>query len=446
MIEPSRRQREDARRGTFELHRQLAGAEAWHRRITVASLAALVGSAAAWLVGPPLGWHVTAVVVAFLAGLAWPVPDTTTRALGWIAGRAGLAYETALTVGSATGQTETGDPYGFRQALGDRARASTARVQPPRRQHWWIAVLAVALGLLLLPAAQLVGPAAGTNGVGGPPETTAPVSPEPEADEPLVDLEEPEEFERGAEPRDNAGDSQSPADGDLAPGASGDQEPLSRVLDNLRERDNPFRSVEAPQEEGTPAAPVSQQREDEPPQDADGAQQRSRGQEPGEAEEGQEPGAAAEGTGEPGEGDEQSDEGRSEEGPDEGEGEGTPGPTAGDENAPEREGDTPAGGQEPGDGEGELDPDASSGIGQGPSAPRPTDGLEEGPGQQPEFLPGQLERGPENPGGSVLLPGEGDIDVPDELRQREYRRAVEEAVTDGQVPLEYQEIIRNYFR
>jgi hypothetical protein len=32
------------------------------------------------------------------------------------------------------------------------------------------------------------------------------------------------------------------------------------------------------------------------------------------------------------------------------------------------------------------------------------------------------------------------------MRRGEYRRAVEEAVTDGQVPLEYQEIIRNYFR
>jgi len=436
VIGSSKRQRDSEPAGLFDLHRRLAAADTWHRRLTVASAAALAASGVAWLVGMPLTWHVALIAVAFASGMAWPAPDATDRVLGWLADRTGLAYETALSLGEP-------DPWGFREAVVDRAHNSASRVRAPDRQHWWIPILAVALGLLLLPAAQLLGPGGGTNGAGAPPESTSTLPPEPEPEVPLVEPEEVDDVERAAEPRDSDGDSAESAAEDPSPGASGDRETLSRFLDNLRERD-PFQPVN-PTEEETGAAPVSEQAEREPGDDRGGAGRENQPG-PGELQEDQEPGESAEGAGESAEGEREGDQGRPEEGGEEGEDGGVPGPTAGDSEEAPPEGDTPAGGEEPGDGEGELEPDASSGVGQGPSAPRPTEGAEGDSSQQPEFLPGELGQGPENPGGSVLLPGEDDIDVPRDMRRGEYRRAVEEAVTDGQVPLEYQEIIRNYFR
>lgn len=436
MIGSSKRQRESEPQEGFVLHRRLAAADAWHRRLTVASAAALAGSAAAWLAGMPLTWHTALIALGFVIGMAWPVPDPTDRVLGWLAERTGLAYETALSL-------QKNDPWGLREAVLDRAHASSVRVRSPDRQHWWIAILAVALGLLLLPAAQLLGPSGATNGGGAPPEATSPLFPEPEPEEPRVEPEDVDDVERAADPRDSDGAPAETAAEDPAPGAAGDQETLSRFLDNLRERD-PFQPVD-PSGEETGAAPLSEQREEEAGENRGGAGRENESG-PGEPQEDQQPGEAAEGSGESTEGEREGDQGRPEEGAEEGDEEGVPGPTAGESEDAPPEGETPAGGEEPGNGDGELEPDASSGVGQGPSAPRPTEGAEGDPSREPEFLPGELGQGPENPGGSVLLPGEDEVEVPSELRRGEYRRAVEEAVTDGQVPLEYQEIIRNYFR
>ena len=440
MIEGSRRRRGDARVEPLTLHQRLAWGEAWNRRLTVGSVAALAASVVAWLLGAPLPWHAGAVLAGFVSGTAWPVPDPTERALGWIAERSGLAYETAL-------QPRDDDGWGFRQAVDEQAKAVAARLPAPSRQRWWIAVVAVAVGLLLLPAAQLVRP-------GGVPATDVPPgeaaeapAPEPMPEDPLVPPEEPDELDRVTEPEGRDGAAASDRSPGAGAGAPSEEETLSRLMDNLRERD-PFRPVnEPPEEPGAP--PESQQSQEQPGERAPGAQEAD-GRQRSEASEGQQAGDPGEGAGERSEGDDEGQQGAPEEGGDEGqqegEEEGQPGPTQGEEPGEPQPGETPAGGNEPGQDEGQLQPNASPGVGDGPSAIQPTEGLEGEPQMEPEFLPGQLEAGPENPGGTVLLPGEDDIDVPMELRRDEYRRAVEEAVTDGRVPLEYQEIIRNYFR
>ena len=435
MIQPSQRRRRDARDHAFDLHDRLARSEAWHRKLSVAGVASLAASVAAWLLGLELAWHAGAVAVGFAGGLVWPARDAEERAFGWIAERAGLVYETAL-------QTPGADPYGLHGAVEERARAAAARLRFPTRQRWWMASLALALGLLLLPAARSVAP---TGTAGGPegPNVTAPVVPEPEDEAAEVDEpEQPADLDRAADPDDRSGDDAGEGTADGGPSRATEEETLSRFLDNLRERD-PFNPVETPQ---TPeeAAPRSEPSETPPgePEAGEGRPQGSGDEEQGDV---QEDGSSREGEGESQEGDEQGDQGRPEEGSEEGDSEGAPGPDPGEGEGTEQQ-EAPAAGLEPGDEEGEPQPDAADGAGADPSSLRPSAEAEGETQEDPEFLQGQLDAGPENPGGSVLLPGETDVDVPPELRTGDYRRAVEEAVTDGQVPLEYQEIIRKYFR
>jgi hypothetical protein len=63
-----------------------------------------------------------------------------------------------------------------------------------------------------------------------------------------------------------------------------------------------------------------------------------------------------------------------------------------------------------------------------------------------EFLPGRLGRGPQNTGGAVRLPGSDRVEIPLGSAPGSFGSAVEKAVTEGDIPVDYQEIIRNYFR
>ena len=435
MIRPSRRRRHDARDRAMHLHDRLARSEAWHRKLSVAGIAALVASLAAWLLNAEIAWHAGAVVAGFAAGLVWPARDAEDRAFGWIAERVGLVYETAL-------QRPDADPYGMHTAVEERARSAAARLRFPSRQRWWMASVALALGLLLLPAARSVAP---TGTAGGPegPNVAAPAAPEPEeAGTEIEEPEQPEELDRAADPDDRSGDEGGEGTADGGPSSASEEETLSRFLDNLRERDpfDPIESGASPGETAPPSEPG-----ETPPGEPEAGEGRPEGSGDDEQGDGEQQGQNSEGEGASDEGDEQGDQGRPEEGSEEGESEGAPGPEQGEGEGNEQR-EVPSAGLEPGDQEGEPQPDAAEGAGADPSSLSPSGEAEGDTQEDPEFLQGQLEEGPENPGGSVLLPGESDVDVPSALRSGDYRRAVEEAVTDGQVPLEYQEIIRNYFR
>ncbi len=73
-------------------------------------------------------------------------------------------------------------------------------------------------------------------------------------------------------------------------------------------------------------------------------------------------------------------------------------------------------------------------------------GVADGEGTEPDLLPGVLQFGPENPAGVVRLPGEEEVALPPGRSPADYRSAAEEALTEGDLPLAYQEVIRRYFR
>ena len=94
----------------------------------------------------------------------------------------------------------------------------------------------------------------------------------------------------------------------------------------------------------------------------------------------------------------------------------------------------------PGDEDGQ-----SAGAGAGPETAALQEQLNGAQGEE-EFLEGQLTGGEVNVGGDVRLPGFADVELPPGASPAGYGEAVERALTGGTVPLEYQEIIRNYFR
>src|SRR5690606_1479578 len=69
----------------------------------------------------------------------------------------------------------------------------------------------------------------------------------------------------------------------------------------------------------------------------------------------------------------------------------------------------------------------------------------EGQSAQPELLPGVLQDGPENPAGTVRLPGDTAVFLPAGRAAADYQAAAEEALTEGDLPLSYHEVIRRYF-
>jgi hypothetical protein len=143
----------------------------------------------------------------------------------------------------------------------------------------------------------------------------------------------------------------------------------------------------------------------------------------------------------------------------EGDGEGRSGdPAEGEDGAAGDEGDEGEGADEPGSDPREQAPgtgdplgvdegsdDASAGI--GVSAPGQAGAPGESATGDPEPLPSLLGPGAELPIGGIQLPGVGpDGAFPTGPAGTVFRRGVEEALNEGDLPVAYQEVIRNYFR
>ena len=430
MIGPSRRRSTPKRTQpdateTLQLHRRLARSRALHRRLFRGSVTALVVSLVLWGLRVSFPWHLGGTLVGFVLGLLLPVKGSVPWALSWIETQTGLAYRTALEL------PEGSDPYGYYQAVRERAREGMKRLEPPSFQPWWLPLLALALGVALLPAAGLPGfgfnPPA-QSGPGGspppPPATTAEETDTPEAAEgedqtdAVEAVEEPdapssqaegesaEDFDSGDDSAGTGADGEAPADG----------ETLSRFLEGLRERDPappPETGSAAPAPNGTRAAGDERPGDTPPPSQTQGAQrtgEEQRGtleesegaeagegaegaqaqEETGEGEEGAEEGAQAQTEGEEGEeGDTQGaqagEEGEGEEGLEQA----AEGQNEGEEGAPGEPG-------EPGEGTGDAltEGEEGEGAGSGPSLATPSPGLEEDAQGDPELLRGRLGDGP----------------------------------------------------
>src|SRR5690606_17613449 len=118
-------------------------------------------------------------------------------------------------------------------------------------------------------------------------------------------------------------------------------------------------------------------------------------------------------------------------------------PDVGAEAGGEQDGRTPRG-LTPDDGSPSPDPGDAEAAGAGPGAESEA-GVAVGRPGALDVLPGVLQPGPENPAGTVRLPGDTEAFLPPGRGVTEYRPAAEEALPEGGLPLAYQEVIRRYF-
>lgn len=462
---------------TFRLHLRMARRASLAKRLMRGSVLALVASLIALFAGAEIAAHLAACGVGFLAGLALPVPGTRGAALADIRAVAGLSYETALDQlehGAAGGEA---DPYGFRSAVVDRARLSVRDLRPTSPPAWWLPALAVALALVLFAALERPFAVGGRGGgaTGGPSGgSEAPFVPgsdpqtaveEPEAERPEPEPERAgEPADAGGQERDDAADSAAPA----PPTEFGDAAPLSRFLDSLRERPPESQPPEPGQGGGQRAGRESGALGD--PADAagdrgaqtDGEPQRAelRSGEPAEGDsqeagqvEGQEQGD--QGAGADSSGQEQGGAGEEEgvqgaEGEDGEEAAGGASEEGGEGQAPVANGgaepDEALGGAGADGADGQASEFQDAGGAGAAGGPESAAGVADAGQAPPEFLEGVLEAGPENPAGTVRLPGSDEVALPPGRSVTEYQSAAEEALTEGDLPLSYQEIIRRYFR
>lgn len=419
------------------------GVERRGRRAGVTAVAA--AAVGAFLgVGPWL--HLGLLAAAAGLAAAWPVRGDERRALRWVGDRVGLAYETAWEHAADADATQPASPsspaVALRAAVAVEGRLSIRDLTPPPVAAWWLPLGVLALGLWAW--AALAGPpgAGGTPWSGAqPPSASSPSGPPAPAgeetaldpataDEPEAQLPPTPSEARGGE----AGSAPAGGEGggEGGDGAASERDALERFLDRVRQRQ--------PDEVPTRVTPAELGLEPDP--DAEEAQVPG---DPDDARAGERPdGADAERAGDPGDAD-----------ADEGEGSGEPGETEAGGTAPAPEapegtdaGDSLAPDAEGGIGASEFDEggdEATAGLGVGAAG-------ELGPGTdpaagEPEPLPSIVGPGPESPVGGVAMPGIAPTDpFPSGTAGGEFRRAVEEALGEGDLPAPYQEIIRNYFR
>lgn len=427
--------------GDFELHNRLGRLRNRHIRLTRGSICLLTVALICWLAGLSWQWQLPLSLVAGLTGLAWPVSGSRAWALSLIGQQGGLAYETALAMESGPR-----DDYGLRSQVRSRARSSVAGIERPHMSDWWIAALVVALAVLLLPLLQVRAP--WQSPPIEPPQAEAAATTDDDQDEPeaeaVAEPEQPAEVEQLLPPQaaqaPEAGAEPGSAASGAGDGVTGDTEVLDRFLDNLRER--PRESSAAAEIAGSPVpAPL-----DEPPPPNEEESEGTSPTDDVDEEDGADrsDGETGAGQGDDGEaGGQQQDEGEA----------GTP-ENSENEGAAQPDGapaPADAGNQDPGGQDGPA-PDAglSEGDGAGGGAGAEVIDMEaQRPGEaggEEELLEGLLSGSEVNLGGDIRLPGFSDVELPPGVSPGQLGQAVERSLTEGTVPLEYQEVIRNYFR
>ena len=412
----------------------------------------LLASAVAFALGAPSAWHLGAIALGAALAAAWPLRRDERRALAWVAERVGLAYETAWELSRAR-PTPDERAAALRSAVEVQGRLSVRDLRPPAAAAWWLPLATIALGLWLWAAWAGGGGAAlpSTPAPGPPPTTTS--SPTP-ADDALIEdaaAEEPDapdapDAATAARGDDGSGEAGSAGSGSPTEGgAPAERDVLDRFLDRLRERP-PEDEAAARARQAAAGAAEDEGEEDDEPASRDGDALRS-----GEPPDGQDPESDPR-AGDDGDEEQAGETGEGEgEGPTDDEAAGDPGDGTGPEGEgpeapgdPGGESDEPTGGGDPlGVDEGSEDGDAGIGV----SAPGDAGPAADPAAGDPEPLPSLLGPGEESPIGGVQLPGVGpDGGFPSGPAGTSFRRGVEEALNEGDLPVAYQEVIRNYFR
>jgi hypothetical protein len=495
MIQRSQRNKasraSEPRPTTLNLHERLASQRLWFLRLMTASTVALALSFVLWLVRVPLEYHLVGIALGFLAGLFARRPMRS-WALGWIRERSGLSYETALE------QRARADDFGFSETLQQRATQEVSRLAPPKYQVWWLPMLAVALGLAFLPLIPSVAnlPSPFNSQAPLTPTTTATNEPNPSAptQQPVTQAaNEPNTANSSASPSPSTGETNaSELNNQGSPGESSasqnnrsaDEQALGQFLDNLKQNepppsDSPDADLSSvmPQSQGNQASnednasrprseqtnpfarPGEQQQEGQPNANQDSEQGQGEEQGQGQQDQGQQGDQqeqSQEAQSETGQGEEQAQQGAGEQGVGE-QGVGEQG--VGEQGVGEQ--GVAGEGEQNQQGSGQSASAEGEGSDQGSDTGQNAEGAGSSPGtttgqtqdvvgssqQNPEFLEGSMNEGPNNTAGTVRLPGETNQTVfPEGSSPGSFSRAEEEALTEGRIPLEYQEVIRNYFR
>ncbi len=436
----------------LKTHVRLARRKMWNQKLTAASILSVFVSLLLWFFGVSLFIHIIGVFVSLLIGLFFPIKKSLDWSQKYIAKSIGLSYQTAL-------ENNEDLPYGFQESLASYIKKVLVRLEPPKFRRWWLPILVVSFGLVLLP----VSPFRATPRALGLPfgETLTPEEARQQQERTEQAQEtrtEEEQDPDGADAKEVVSqETNNPQTLEDTAGASGqsltdlsenvaDEEALSRFLDNLSEREIP------PEQEN--------QLENQPniqPSSADGSQEDATPQAEG-AENSQSSSNSSEGSNE----DQPSNTGeeQAEQSPSQGEGQGEDEGSDSsaetgdsDETQSDQEGASSTGEQADTNGPTENSSDesvdqGSDGAGENASISQASTGIEEdAPTDDPEFLQGELSQGESNLAGTVRLPGASQESFdPSQLSATDFQRAQEQAVTEGRIPIEYQEIIRNYFR
>ncbi len=434
------------------LHLRVARNQLWARRATFAGLGALAGSGLALLLGLSAPLHLAALALGGLVGLAWPQPSAERRALRWVGERAGLAYETAWET------AERDDPQGLLDAVRTQGRLTIRALRMPNHTPWWAPAMVLSLAMWLMASlgalpqgGSLFGGGSFQESLGPQPPTGSPAAATDDGAEPPADELPPPPVEAGGgAPTGTPGAGQGGAGTESIGGQGGeatDRDALERFVEGLRNR--PQEEEEGAAQAAVPVAPGDEGEGEEGDPEGEGTRESDGTPGDGSGQAGE-----SEGGGD-GDADQDGDQaGQGEEGDEQAGQEGDP--AGGEGDAPAGSDDADAGqGQQQGQGAGEAGMDAfdagegdEGGLGGGTPAELPMALGLEGDLADPQSLEGLLGAGPEQVVGGLMLPGYGEDGAaflaPGGAAS--YQRAVEQALIDGDLPVPYQEVIRNYFR
>ncbi len=475
------------------LHKRLARRRAAQERLFAGGVAALAGSALAWLFGLTLPLHLALLGLGFVGGFFWRFAGVGRRAerwaFGWIEPQAGLSYQTALELPAS-------DTSALEAALGEAVRERAARAErlgTPPLEPWALPPLVLALALAAVPHfvlptlraplepllppilttanPDIVPPAKPEAGAPEPEAAAAPETGTPETAEPEPGTDTPSE-ENAAN---DGGDSSVNTDAAPATGAApSESETLEQFLEGSGAAQPGEGGREASGEEAQAAAEAAAKRSEAQDEGTPGGEGNGPGQPSAEARPGgSEDAPANAGAGEPAADDAlestnrdlggarpsgQQDEASGQEGSEAG-GEGTP-PDAqaappqgaqqgageqGQGDGPSQPGEAADGRSQTGQGREQGNSD-EAGRGSGGETPGGGERLPGGASGDLERLTGERAKGDPNLRAETLQQGEVPGALPRTGGPDAYRRAAEEVIREGRIPLEYQQIVRDYFR
>lgn len=505
MISASTRQRGQDGQDGLGQHVQLAKRFYWQTQLWHCALLGLFASLLAYALGAPLLWHALITVLGFIVGFAWRSQHNKRKALRYIEDEIGLSYSTAVELHHLAEQSDIPSQAGddqatrpqqlgnfFAEAVVRRAHYRVRRLEQPNLQPWWLPMFACALILIILPNLSLPSLPRRTR----PPSSTlpqvgsTPLSPllDDSVTDPLTEQPNASGSESETRPDEVEGDSaadlddfDTPDSDDAPPAGEGDT--LDRFVEGLGSsqstesadrRPQPNAPDEPEPQAGGNAVPRAgdQNFREIPPDDrvqnvaqgqapqGSGEFARDTGSDPGEqgSEQGDQNGegrlAAADNNAPPEDGAAGED---AQEGDTQAEQEGGD-PQAGSQSQPESSSaDTPQNGgnpqetatdasQDAGDaGFDESLNDPSNGTGDRGGRAE-TDDAELSSASEPEQLESSLQEGVINVGGQVRLPGDDEVTLPAGSSPEAFERGIEQALSEGRIPVEYQEILRSYFR